>query len=310
MNTGILFYQLCCPTTHGSIVARRENVRGIYTYILIIHIISDSFPMVAWRIFSRARYVSLELFRWPADLARCVPWYIMMFLLNSVYIHFVFPFVSPHPLTPPPGLLPRTPLRLNELQIHTHTHTGARARTNRPTLCFVFAPELLPKYPLTLPSFPPPYPRFRHPFQVWDDRGPGFLHFDGDTPGKPLGYVSEHGLLHSALFRRVKDFEAEGVVELTAPAQVRRGNGWDGGQRALVSGCICSTVYSTLFLLLVPYCSVFTDTPALFFFFFFLASLAARFRSPSFYVRASIHDSVAALAVELCQVCTGTVGQQ
>eukprot|EP00903_Cladosiphon_okamuranus_P014670 g13598.t1 len=61
--------------------------------------------------------------------------------------------------------------------------------------------------------------------QVWDDRGPGHLRFEGEgggAGGAPLGFISEHGLIHSALFDRARELEAEGVAELICPAQVKR----------------------------------------------------------------------------------------
>ncbi|CAN0347989.1 unnamed protein product, partial [Ectocarpus fasciculatus] len=61
--------------------------------------------------------------------------------------------------------------------------------------------------------------------KVWDDRGAGHLRFDGET-GKggeaaALGFISEHGVIHSSLFERVQELEADGLAELTCPAQAR-----------------------------------------------------------------------------------------
>ncbi|CAM9939624.1 unnamed protein product [Scytosiphon promiscuus] len=63
--------------------------------------------------------------------------------------------------------------------------------------------------------------------QVWDDRGAGHLRFDceGGNPGEEggaLGYIAEHGVIHSALFERVRELEESGLTELTCPAQVKR----------------------------------------------------------------------------------------
>ncbi|CAM9931588.1 unnamed protein product [Ectocarpus sp. 12 AP-2014] len=61
--------------------------------------------------------------------------------------------------------------------------------------------------------------------QVWDDRGAGHLRFDGEAKGgktAALGFISEHGVIHSSLFERVRELEADGFVELACPAQVKR----------------------------------------------------------------------------------------
>lgn len=65
------------------------------------------------------------------------------------------------------------------------------------------------------------------PTKVWDDRGPGHLRFgsSGGSNGtmrdsKSLGFISEHGVLHSALFERVQELDAIGWVDLSCPAQV------------------------------------------------------------------------------------------
>ncbi|CAM9564579.1 unnamed protein product [Ectocarpus sp. 13 AM-2016] len=61
--------------------------------------------------------------------------------------------------------------------------------------------------------------------QVWDDRGAGHLRFDGEGKGgktAALGFISEHGVIHSSLFERVRELEADGSVELACPAQVKR----------------------------------------------------------------------------------------
>lgn len=79
--------------------------------------------------------------------------------------------------------------------------------------------------------------------QVWDDRGAGHLRFDGDG-GKPggkgaLGYIAEHGIIHSALFERVRELEEAGLTELTCPAQVGTSSDFVGGRgrasRAMLS---------------------------------------------------------------------------
>ncbi|CAM9973337.1 unnamed protein product, partial [Ectocarpus sp. 4 AP-2014] len=60
--------------------------------------------------------------------------------------------------------------------------------------------------------------------QVWDDRGAGHLRFDGEEKGgktAALGFISEHGVIHSSLFERVRELEADGLAELTCPAQAR-----------------------------------------------------------------------------------------
>lgn len=60
--------------------------------------------------------------------------------------------------------------------------------------------------------------------KVWDDRGPGHLRFDDESgAGASLGFISEHGVIHSALFERVRELEAAGLAELTCPAQVTNG---------------------------------------------------------------------------------------
>jgi len=68
--------------------------------------------------------------------------------------------------------------------------------------------------------------------QVWDDRGVGHLRFDGDgdplDAGGALGFISEHGAIHSSLFDRVRELEADGLAELTCPAQARKAQTDDG----------------------------------------------------------------------------------
>lgn len=63
--------------------------------------------------------------------------------------------------------------------------------------------------------------------KVWDDRGAGHLRFDGEGKGgktAALGFISEHGVIHSSLFERVRELEADGLAELTCPAQARGSN--------------------------------------------------------------------------------------
>lgn len=62
--------------------------------------------------------------------------------------------------------------------------------------------------------------------KVWDDRGPGHLRFEGEGGGSqvgagppPLGFISEHGLIHSSLFGRARELEAAGAAEVICPAQ-------------------------------------------------------------------------------------------
>lgn len=62
----------------------------------------------------------------------------------------------------------------------------------------------------------------------------------------PLGFISEHGVIHSSLFERVRQLESSGLVELTCPAEVREEErlapslmapsryGGPGGTRALL----------------------------------------------------------------------------
>ncbi|CAB1116372.1 unnamed protein product [Ectocarpus sp. CCAP 1310/34] len=60
--------------------------------------------------------------------------------------------------------------------------------------------------------------------KVWDDRGAGHLRFDGEGKGgrtAALGFISEHSVIHSSLFERVREFEADGLAEL-ACMQVKR----------------------------------------------------------------------------------------
>ena len=63
--------------------------------------------------------------------------------------------------------------------------------------------------------------------QVWDDRGPGHLRFDsegggGGTGKGALGFITEHGVIHSALFERAQELEEAGLAELMCPAQARK----------------------------------------------------------------------------------------
>ncbi|CAM9771712.1 unnamed protein product [Pylaiella littoralis] len=55
--------------------------------------------------------------------------------------------------------------------------------------------------------------------QVWDDRGSGHLRFDGEGKGAALGFISEHGVIHSSLFDRVGELDAAGLIELSCPSQ-------------------------------------------------------------------------------------------
>ena len=37
-----------------------------------------------------------------------------------------------------------------------------------------------------------------------------------------MGFISEHGIIHSALFERARELEEAGLAELMCPAQARR----------------------------------------------------------------------------------------
>ncbi|CAN0445457.1 unnamed protein product, partial [Laminaria digitata] len=63
--------------------------------------------------------------------------------------------------------------------------------------------------------------------QVWDDRGPGHLRFDseggeGGNGKGALGFISEHGVIHSALFERARELEEEGLAELITSLSLPR----------------------------------------------------------------------------------------
>lgn len=59
---------------------------------------------------------------------------------------------------------------------------------------------------------------------MWDDRGPGHLRFEGEggEGAPPLGFISEHGVIHSALFDRARELEEEGIAEIVCPAQASK----------------------------------------------------------------------------------------
>lgn len=85
------------------------------------------------------------------------------------------------------------------------------------------------------------------------------MRFDGETPGEPLGFISEHGILHSSLFEKVKEFEADGSLELTCPAQVGgAGRAGERGHRErdiYVYFCFVRSLFSASFFVVWCFCS-------------------------------------------------------